>query len=232
MANFRAHLNTFSCRRFAVCFEMQLQARESERPPVQRQRHVLRWKRFRQHFCSCSNCCSAPSKTSKNSPSSALSPASSSYPKTLLLTSSYHPQSELVTGLAMASLSSRKRPPTSSTSRRGTPLASFKRPAKPQEGQRKKPRPEQPPSRLRNRSEPAQSVLSGGRLDAEIKADEVDDETLDHVIMAVDIRDRDSVGCAYYIAREQSLRCMEDVAGGGKEVLDICQTYLLALFLC
>jgi DNA mismatch repair protein MSH5 len=110
-----------------------------------------------------------------------------------------------------------------STSRRSTPWASLKRPAKSQEGQRKQPRPEQPPSRLRDGSEPAQPALSAERLDAEIRADEAADEALDHVIMAIDIRDRDTVGCAYYVAREQSLRCMEDVTSGGKEALDICQ---------
>jgi hypothetical protein len=130
----------------------------------------------------------------------------------------------------MAGSSSRGRPPPmslasrpTSTSRRSTPLASLKRLANSQEGQRKRPRPEQPPSRLRDRGEPAQPALSAERLDAEIRADEAADEALNHIIMAIDIRDRDTVGCAYYVAREQSLRCMEDMANGGIELLDICQ---------
>ena len=132
----------------------------------------------------------------------------------------------------MAGVASRGRPPKppsiaspqTSDSRRSTPLGRFKRPTKSQQGQRKRQRPSEPLKRLQEQSEPAsQSALNSERLDAEIRAEEVNDESLDHVIMAIDIRDRDAIGCAYYVAREQSLRCMEDVIGGGREVLDICQ---------
>lgn len=46
------------------------------------------------------------------------------------------------------------------------------------------------------------------------------DESADHVIMALDIKERGTVGCAYYVAREQRLMCMEDVPKGGLEVID------------
>ena len=40
--------------------------------------------------------------------------------------------------------------------------------------------------------------------DAEVKERE-DSDSLDEVIMAVDMRDRGTVGCAYYLPREQTL---------------------------
>lgn len=118
-------------------------------------------------------------------------------------------------------------PPSSSsipmsTSRRSTPLASFKRPARSQEGQRKCHGPQEPLNRLQGHSStPSRTAPpTAHQLDAEIRAEEAEDDSLDHVIMAIDIRDRETVGCAYYIARQQSLICMEDAIGGGKEVLD------------
>jgi hypothetical protein len=119
-------------------------------------------------------------------------------------------------------------PPSSSSrqvsiSRRNTPLASSKRPAESQEGQRKRQRAQQPLSRLRGHSNTPSSHAppTTSQLDAEIRAEEAEDEFLDHVVMAIDIRDRDTVGCAYYVAQQQSLICMEDIVGGGTEVLDV-----------
>ena len=45
--------------------------------------------------------------------------------------------------------------------------------------------------------------------------------------MAVDIRERGMVGCAYYISREETLFCMEDLSGGGLDVLDTCECFYL-----
>ena len=105
-------------------------------------------------------------------------------------------------------------------SRRSTPLASFKRPAKAPEGQRKRQKPHGPIRRLEGNSN-GPSQATADHLDAEFRAEEAEDESLDLVIMAIDIRDRETVGCAYYVARHQSLMCMEDVTAGGKEVLDM-----------
>jgi DNA mismatch repair protein MSH5 len=44
----------------------------------------------------------------------------------------------------------------------------------------------------------------------------------EHVIMAVDCKDRGTVGCAYYISREERLFCMEDMARGSKDIIDRC----------
>lgn len=55
--------------------------------------------------------------------------------------------------------------------------------------------------------------------DANIQDREVDD-SLDQVIMAVDMRDKGTVGCCYYVAREEKLYMMDDVKYGGIEVID------------
>jgi DNA mismatch repair protein MSH5 len=46
------------------------------------------------------------------------------------------------------------------------------------------------------------------------------DESLNHIIMALDIKERGAVGCAYYVAREERLFCMEDYPRGGLETMD------------
>lgn len=129
----------------------------------------------------------------------------------------------------MSNVTARGRPPQSSSasrqvsnSRRNSPWESSQRPAKPQEGQPKHQKPHELLSRLLDHGEsPSQAIApTADQLDAEVRAEEAEDESLDHVIMAIDNRDRDTIGCAYYIARQQILMCMEDVTGGGKEVLD------------
>ncbi|KAF2748154.1 hypothetical protein M011DRAFT_422382 [Sporormia fimetaria CBS 119925] len=44
--------------------------------------------------------------------------------------------------------------------------------------------------------------------------------------MAVDLRERGTVGCCYYVAREETLYFMEDVKIGGLEVVDILKSYI------
>jgi DNA mismatch repair protein MSH5 len=49
-----------------------------------------------------------------------------------------------------------------------------------------------------------------------------DEEVADHlneVIMAIDLRERGTVGCCYYVAMEERLYLMEDVKYGGLEVV-------------
>jgi DNA mismatch repair protein MSH5 len=48
------------------------------------------------------------------------------------------------------------------------------------------------------------------------------DEMLENVIMAIDMKERGTVGCAYYVAREERLFCMEDVVNGGKDLVETC----------
>ena len=49
-----------------------------------------------------------------------------------------------------------------------------------------------------------------------------DAESLNEVVMAVDIRDRGTVGCSYYVAGEEKLYFMEDVKLGGPDVIEAC----------
>ncbi len=58
-----------------------------------------------------------------------------------------------------------------------------------------------------------------------IQQDETD--TLQEVIMAVDIKERGTVGCCYYVAREERLYFMEDVKLGGVDVVEARRFHLL-----
>lgn len=46
------------------------------------------------------------------------------------------------------------------------------------------------------------------------------DDSMNEIIMAVDMRDHGSIGCAYYIAREEKLCLMEDIKMAGLEMID------------
>ena len=47
-----------------------------------------------------------------------------------------------------------------------------------------------------------------------------DDDTLDEIVMAVDMTPRGAVGCCYYVARDEKLYFMEDVQLGDVNVVD------------
>lgn len=68
-------------------------------------------------------------------------------------------------------------------------------------------------------------VAAPHRQESLVPADPSDgpDESSDHIVMALDIKDRGSIGCAYYVAREERLFCMEDVPKGGLETVDKCK---------
>ncbi|KAK3077962.1 hypothetical protein LTS18_008800, partial [Coniosporium uncinatum] len=53
-----------------------------------------------------------------------------------------------------------------------------------------------------------------------------DQDTLDEVIMAADLRERGMIGCAYYVAREEKLYFMEDVKMGGVDVVDTLKLFV------
>ena len=53
----------------------------------------------------------------------------------------------------------------------------------------------------------------------------------DEVIMCVDMRERGSVGCCYYESSTGSLHLVEDIWGGGLDVIDICE-YHPTISLC
>jgi DNA mismatch repair protein MSH5 len=46
--------------------------------------------------------------------------------------------------------------------------------------------------------------------------------TPDEVFMAVDVRERSTVGCAYYVAREEKLYMMQDCKFGDLTTVDTC----------
>lgn len=47
-----------------------------------------------------------------------------------------------------------------------------------------------------------------------------DDDSMHEVIMAIDMRARDTLGCAYYIAREEKLCLIEDIRMGDLETVE------------
>lgn len=61
------------------------------------------------------------------------------------------------------------------------------------------------------------SNLSQG---ASLREPDADDDSLNEVVMAVDLQHRDTVGCCYYVARDEKLYFMEDVHYGGADVID------------
>lgn len=56
---------------------------------------------------------------------------------------------------------------------------------------------------------------------------ELELDVLGEVVMAVNKTDRGTVGCAYYVAREEKLYFMEDAQMGGADIVDSCGCHLL-----
>lgn len=95
------------------------------------------------------------------------------------------------------------------------------------------------PSGLATTSSRASSVTSASRLDhimppyenvvgeddTNIQEREESD-SLDQVVMSLDLRDKGTVGCCYYVAREEILYLMEDVTYGGLEVINMRNHFL------
>lgn len=110
-----------------------------------------------------------------------------------------------------------------SSSQFSTPLPSFKRPSlasRSQPQSRKVVITSQPvPERAVSTSEVSQ--LQDDQQSLVVSEDDRD-EMFDNVIMAIDMKERGTVGCAYYVAREERLFCMEDVVNGGKDVVETC----------
>ena len=50
--------------------------------------------------------------------------------------------------------------------------------------------------------------------------DREETDAISEVVMALDVRDRGTVGCCYYVAREEKLYFMEDIKFGGIELVD------------
>ena len=61
--------------------------------------------------------------------------------------------------------------------------------------------------------------------EAEIQERE-DLDRLNEIIMAAEMKERGSVGCAYYIAREEKLYLMEDIKYAGLEIVDTLKIHI------
>ncbi len=57
--------------------------------------------------------------------------------------------------------------------------------------------------------------------ESDASVDEREDaDLMNEVIMAVDMRDGGSIGCSFYVAKEEKLALLPDVRGGGLEIID------------
>lgn len=68
---------------------------------------------------------------------------------------------------------------------------------------------------------PSESATGDSRADA-LHAD----DTLNEVIMSVDLTTRGTVGCCYYVARDEKLLFMEDIQFGDVEVIDALRMFI------
>jgi DNA mismatch repair protein MSH5 len=81
---------------------------------------------------------------------------------------------------------------------------------------------------------PSDASLSGDNsvartFDEETEADlqlREDSDAMNEIIMAVDMKDRGTTGCAYYIAREENLCLMEDIEMGGLGIIDTLKLHV------
>lgn len=48
-------------------------------------------------------------------------------------------------------------------------------------------------------------------------------DSMNEVIMAIDVAGKGNIGCCYYIAREERLLLLTDVPCGGVEAVDVCR---------
>jgi DNA mismatch repair protein MSH5 len=114
-------------------------------------------------------------------------------------------------------------PSRAASSRRRTPLVSFNLPSlasQPQSQHRRVTIASQPQLE-RDASSSQPRLLQNAQQSAAVDEDDTD-EALDNVIMAIDMKEHGTVGCAYYVAREERLFCMEDVVHGGTDTVETC----------
>ncbi|EGE03201.1 DNA mismatch repair protein msh5 [Trichophyton equinum CBS 127.97] len=71
-----------------------------------------------------------------------------------------------------------------------------------------------------NENPPSNALPHSQATTQEERLDDYDDE-LCKVVMAVDMKDRGTIGCSYYSAQEEKLYVMEDIVYGGHDVIDI-----------
>ena len=65
------------------------------------------------------------------------------------------------------------------------------------------------------------SSVSGSLHDGSSPEDDFDDnDALNEIIMAVDMKDNNTVGCAYYVVIEETLFLQDDIPVAGIEILE------------
>jgi hypothetical protein len=69
---------------------------------------------------------------------------------------------------------------------------------------------------------PSESVTTGESLPLDLQAD----DTLNEVFMSVDLTNRGTVGCCYFVARDEKLFFMEDIQCGDVDVIDALRMYI------
>lgn len=62
--------------------------------------------------------------------------------------------------------------------------------------------------------------------------EETEEDALSEVVMAIDVKDRMTIGCCYYVAREERLSLMEDVKLGSLEMVKTCMPSVLLAWPC
>jgi DNA mismatch repair protein MSH5 len=53
-----------------------------------------------------------------------------------------------------------------------------------------------------------------------------DSDEMNEIVMAIDMKDRGTIGCAYYIAREEKLCLMQDIKIAGLEIIDTLKLHI------
>jgi DNA mismatch repair protein MSH5 len=80
-----------------------------------------------------------------------------------------------------------------------------------------------PPTSHLNTQSARRSSRHGHDDDIESEADiqaREDADALNEIVMAIDMKEKGTVGCAYYIAREEKLFLMEDIKLAGLDIVD------------
>jgi DNA mismatch repair protein MSH5 len=78
----------------------------------------------------------------------------------------------------------------------------------------------------------ATNISSDGRIATGVEVDvnnghaDVDLDLLEEIILAINVTDRGSVGCAYYVARDEKLYFMEDIQLGGPDIVDSLKLFI------
>lgn len=52
-------------------------------------------------------------------------------------------------------------------------------------------------------------------------------ENLEQVVMAIDRQQKGTIGCAYYVASNETLYCLQDLPSGTLEAIETCKAFYL-----